>query len=587
MLRTSGIGTTKGIKLVLAILLLGLTLAANPIHASQDGYRYWGEVYSGEYRPLHPYTLNWTGDVLDRGGMDLDTLTITSDGSEADFVINQYGAFGARSIVRLSGELGERTSVYQQGALPSITMTQGDIYLIALSSGGYAKIRIDQIGTDRVLFSYVLETDAPVVQEPQQPAATQPGVQPGQPQQPTVPPLSGEPSRQPATQQPPTQQPSPQQPSTQQPPTQQPQQPAAQQPAGVPMTIRLTIGESHAAVQGQKTELLAAPIIRNGTTLVPLRFIAESLGAEVEWNGADRSITLTQKDKTIVLYIDSTTAFINGRPHTLLAAPIIQNSTTLVPVRFISETFDMEVGYDAATKTVTIIGMAASGGASHPSIGSGNGSGNSSGNGSGSSSGNHAGAVSTDALYGAWQLSAYGTEAGGLAIDPDGTWVHRVMWEGELTGSWRYPEPGEYPDDPNALILRYGHEGVDWAVAVDEQGQLVMSYRYVVKEGGLFGGRELGWWKEYTGVKISDDPKDVKNIRMSTIEYDYTKFYGTWNLWTEGGAINLYDVYTGNYVTHRIHVRCGRRHHHDRIGRHVLPEHHHRQADRHVASFGL
>src|SRR5690606_295380 len=152
------------LSLFAAVLLL---LPNQQTEASSDGYLYWGEEQSAEYSPLHPYTLNWSGDVLDRGGLNLSSMTYTSSSSDADIVINQYGALGARSVINLSSrDLSERTSIYQQGALNSITMSQGDIYLIELNDGSYAKVRIDRISTTKVSFSYVLEGEAPVTATP-------------------------------------------------------------------------------------------------------------------------------------------------------------------------------------------------------------------------------------------------------------------------------------------------------------------------------------------------------------------------------------------------------------------------------------
>jgi hypothetical protein len=53
-------------------------------------------------------------------------------------------------------------------------------------------------------------------------------------------------------------------------------------------------------------------IIRNGRTLVPVRLIAEGLGACVEWDESNRAVTITQSQKEVALEIDSKVAFVSG-----------------------------------------------------------------------------------------------------------------------------------------------------------------------------------------------------------------------------------------------------------------------------------
>jgi hypothetical protein len=63
-------------------------------------------------------------------------------------------------------------------------------------------------------------------------------------------------------------------------------------------TIKLTIGNKYAYVNGQKVALATEAIIVNGSTMVPLRFVAESLGAKVEWNNATRTAIITNQDQS-------------------------------------------------------------------------------------------------------------------------------------------------------------------------------------------------------------------------------------------------------------------------------------------------
>lgn len=107
--------------------------------------------------------------------------------------------------------------------------------------------------------------------------------------------------------------------------------------------------------KGNKVE---AQII-NSRTMVPLRKIFESLGCKVEWDGASKKITATKDDVTIILQIDNTIAqkISNGISQNIKldSAPIIKNDRTLVPLRFIAESLDKQVGWDAENQTAIII----------------------------------------------------------------------------------------------------------------------------------------------------------------------------------------------------------------------------------------
>jgi len=93
-----------------------------------------------------------------------------------------------------------------------------------------------------------------------------------------------------------------------------------------------------------------APEIINARTFVPVRFIAEAFGANVGWDPATKTVTIKSDGKTIQLTIGKTSATVDGKAYTLDAAPYIKNSRTMVPVRFISEALGLNVYYEAQKK---------------------------------------------------------------------------------------------------------------------------------------------------------------------------------------------------------------------------------------------
>ncbi|AIQ64582.1 N-acetylmuramoyl-L-alanine amidase [Paenibacillus stellifer] len=92
----------------------------------------------------------------------------------------------------------------------------------------------------------------------------------------------------------------------------------------------------------------------NGTVMVPLRMIAENLGYKVDWNQTSKLVTIVQGDTTIKLTVGQNSASVNDKTVTLTQAPILRSDTSLVPIRFISEQFGLQVAWDNTAKTVTI-----------------------------------------------------------------------------------------------------------------------------------------------------------------------------------------------------------------------------------------
>jgi|GEM_PF-3501874 len=88
------------------------------------------------------------------------------------------------------------------------------------------------------------------------------------------------------------------------------------------------------------------PIIVNERTMVPIRAISEAFDAEVTWDGDTRAIGITLDDVNIMLAIDNTTAMVNGKTLNLDQPPLIVNGRTLVPIRFVSEAFGAEVEWN-------------------------------------------------------------------------------------------------------------------------------------------------------------------------------------------------------------------------------------------------
>lgn len=98
------------------------------------------------------------------------------------------------------------------------------------------------------------------------------------------------------------------------------------------------------------------PFIENSRTYVPIRFIAEELGYDVEWDGGTRTVSISQHEQSIQFVVDSDVVCINNETQYTIDAPArLKDQRTFIPIRTIVELFGEEVEYDDAHK-VAIIG---------------------------------------------------------------------------------------------------------------------------------------------------------------------------------------------------------------------------------------
>lgn len=113
-------------------------------------------------------------------------------------------------------------------------------------------------------------------------------------------------------------------------------------------------GDIKIFINGNELKVSEKPIIENGTTLVPMRNIFEALGMTVEWDGKTQTVTGIGNQATIKLTIGSKIAYVNHAEKELLLAPRIVNGTTMVPLRFISEAIGCKVDWNGETRTIEI-----------------------------------------------------------------------------------------------------------------------------------------------------------------------------------------------------------------------------------------
>lgn len=117
-------------------------------------------------------------------------------------------------------------------------------------------------------------------------------------------------------------------------------------------------GDIKVIINGATQQYTQAPVVSQNTTLVPLRGVFESLGAQVDWDSKAKKVTASKNEDTLTLNVGSKLAYKNSSPVQLDVATQIQKSQVLVPLRFVSQSLGAKVNWDQATRTVTISNQA-------------------------------------------------------------------------------------------------------------------------------------------------------------------------------------------------------------------------------------
>lgn len=122
--------------------------------------------------------------------------------------------------------------------------------------------------------------------------------------------------------------------------------------------IVLRIGDPVMTVNGGELEIDpgrgTVPVIVNERTLIPVRTVIESMGGTAEWDEAGQAVTLIYGEDEIRLTLNSTVAYFNDEEQLLDVSPILINDRTMLPIRFIAESFHFEVFWNGDEQSITI-----------------------------------------------------------------------------------------------------------------------------------------------------------------------------------------------------------------------------------------
>lgn len=132
--------------------------------------------------------------------------------------------------------------------------------------------------------------------------------------------------------------------------------------------VHFVLNKNYYYVNDQKQAMDAVTFIENSRTYVPIRFLGESLGAKVDWNGQLQMVTLTKDDIVVhlvvgqkkILVLDKSAGLVNNiagfisKASNMDVAPLTTNGRTYLPARFVAEALGYKVHWDASINTVTV-----------------------------------------------------------------------------------------------------------------------------------------------------------------------------------------------------------------------------------------
>ncbi|MBW5446568.1 AMIN domain-containing protein [Cohnella sp. CFH 77786] len=207
-------------------------------------------------------------------------------------------------------------------------------------------------------------------------------------------------------------------------------------------------------MDGKALEAKEPPAMVHNSVLVPIRTVAEKLGYKVGWDSKKKQVTVEQGSTKILMTLNNPKATVNGKTVTLVEAPILKSDTTLIPLRFVGETFGIQFLWDNASKSVYMFSDKSdnspdtgsvgdkpdtgTGGESNPTPGTGTGTGSGStpatGDGSGTNAGTGTG-TGTGTTPGTGTGSGTGTGTGSGSAPGMGTGTTPGTGTGSGTGA--------------------------------------------------------------------------------------------------------------------------------------------------------
>jgi|GEM_PF-2690270 len=124
-------------------------------------------------------------------------------------------------------------------------------------------------------------------------------------------------------------------------------------PVGKP-PIKFILGEEKYSLDNKEYVMDTAPFASDGRTFVPLKYLAEALGAEINWDQTKQSISIVKDQTKVVVSINQNVILINGIQKSMDVTPIISNGRTFLPAKYIAEAFGFSSSWDASHNSIIL-----------------------------------------------------------------------------------------------------------------------------------------------------------------------------------------------------------------------------------------
>ncbi|WP_185602143.1 copper amine oxidase N-terminal domain-containing protein [Paenibacillus sp. 598K] len=120
------------------------------------------------------------------------------------------------------------------------------------------------------------------------------------------------------------------------------------------MVVEMALGSELLTINGQQVTMDIVPVVHKGATYIPLRYLAEALGAEVGWDQEARVTILQVGEREARFWANRTFMELDGIQRHFATPILVQDGRTLVPVRFIAELFGWQVAFSERGGTITL-----------------------------------------------------------------------------------------------------------------------------------------------------------------------------------------------------------------------------------------
>lgn len=121
------------------------------------------------------------------------------------------------------------------------------------------------------------------------------------------------------------------------------------------MKVWMKVGSGVLNINGQVTQMDTKPFIWSGMTYIPLRYLSEGIGAEVKWDKQAQQVTITAGNDTLVFWMNKDFMEVNGMRKSVGAKVFVNDDNrTVVPLRFITELLGWNVQWGNADQSITL-----------------------------------------------------------------------------------------------------------------------------------------------------------------------------------------------------------------------------------------